>query len=268
VTEPYEVGRFVHLPDRYIVCFHVSLSPYALNMPGILAELLAVFADRDVPIVHFKLSRPRPGRPVNTSIFTDLTGKEELENELVKKLRGIGLVRDVVTIRPLFDGVTIDNTFSLLTILGERVIICRKPVYEAFLKNMREKVGVSYMAILYHMGREIGRSLHRELSQITGGDTARTTALCRELFRHMGYGTAKAELDLKRCSAVVRVWDCFECELFKGSGKPASHFVRGIIAGFLSGVFGEEMYAKEVKCIAMGDQYCKFIVKKSSRLSL
>lgn len=266
MSEPYEVGRFTYLPGRYVVCFHVVLVPYALEKPEMLASLLKVFAGKTVSIVHFKLSRPEPGRRVIASIFVDLTDREREEDVLVRELNAREYVEDVSVVRPLFDGITIDNVFPYLAMMRERIVIFRRIFYEAILKKMRERVGTGYMAVLYHVGLEIGRVVCAELKQYAEGDTARTVALGQEMFKQVGFGTMKADLNLREHRATVRIWDCFECELFKGLGKPASHLVRGMMAGFLSEMLGEELYAQETSCIAAGDEYCEFRISKERKI--
>jgi len=266
MSEPYEVGRFTYLPGRYVACFHVVLVPYALEKPEMLASLLKVFAGKKISIVHFKLSRPEPGRRVVASIFVDLTGREREEDVLVRELNAGEFIEEVSVIRPLFDGITIDNVFPYLAMMRERVVIFRGIFYEALLKRMRERVGTGYMAILYHAGLEIGRAVCAELMRYAGGDPVRTVVLGQEMFKQVGFGTMKADLNLREHRATVRIWDCFECELFKGSGKPASHLMRGMMAGFLSEIFGEEVHAQETRCIAAGDEYCEFRISRERKI--
>jgi len=267
MDSPYELGRFIYMPGKYVVCFHVIFSAECLNKPGVLSKTLKIFAKKGVSIVNFKLSRPKPDKPIEASIFADLTGVDRLkEEELIKELKNMECLNNVSLIGPLFKGITIDNEFSRLTMSGRRAVILRSTVYRALLKNLRKKMGASFMAVLYHAGLEIGRDVYEELSQITEGDPAMTAVLGQEIFKQVGFGTARIELDLKRRSATVRVWDCFECELFKGSGKPASHFVRGMIAGFLGGIFGENVYADEIKCIAAANKCCEFQVRRDNRI--
>lgn len=57
-------------------------------------------------------------------------------------------------------------------------------------------------------------------------------------------------------SAILKA---IECEIGRGTRKRFSQLVRGIIAGLMEGVFGSEV---EVKCIAKGDEYCEFLVRR------
>jgi len=57
------------------------------------------------------------------------------------------------------------------------------------------------------------------------------------------------------------VHNSFECELGKYRSIPYSRFVRGIIAGTLSELFGRSFNVVEEECIAKGDRLCKFMVR-------
>jgi predicted hydrocarbon binding protein len=82
------------------------------------------------------------------------------------------------------------------------------------------------------------------------------------LFNTMGYGKIEVRtLKTNPTKAIIRVYDSFECELGMGNGKPYSSFIRGMVAGFLTGLFNEKMNAKETLCIAKRDPYCEFTIK-------
>ncbi len=54
--------------------------------------------------------------------------------------------------------------------------------------------------------------------------------------RALGYGIFEI-LEFSKYNARIRVYDNFECELFHGSDKPESFFVRGVLAGWFAGVW-------------------------------
>ena len=77
MTKEYEMSRFIHLPNRYVVCFQLSLNPKTLNEPGVLRRLMEFFMERNISIVHFKLSRLEPGKAIDVSIFADMTNSRD-----------------------------------------------------------------------------------------------------------------------------------------------------------------------------------------------
>lgn len=62
----------------------------------------------------------------------------------------------------------------------------------------------------------------------------------------------------------LRAYDCFECEDLPKIGRSACAFDSGILEAVFSAHYSHEVEVDEVKCYAMGDDYCSFIVKKPS----
>lgn len=261
MTKEYEMGRFIHLPNRYVVCFQLSLSPKTLNEPGVLRRLMEFFMERDISIVHFKLSRPEPGKAIDVSIFADMTNSRDKIRELKEEFDKLDFIEDIAIIYPLFNGITLNNAFFPLKFMNERAVILTKTFYKTFIKDMREVMGSAHIVWLYYMGLNTGRSLYKKIVSLVGNDINKQLILARELLQHMGFGIFELETDFEKNKVVIKVKDCIECELFKGVKEPKSQFIRGIIAGFLSSVFRQDMHVEERKCIAMGDKLCVFEVK-------
>lgn len=264
MSEPYELGRLVYLPGRRVYGFYVKMVPKVLDQPGVLLLLLRAFSSRGVSIVHLKISRPEPGKPISTIMFADLTGKEELRAPLVKELESLESVEEARVIEPLFEGFVVDDVMFPPMLFGERVVILRRPGYEALVRGLRDKIGTGYEAILYHIGVELGRNYFDSHVRLVGRDLDKLTRICETLFRLVGYGILRyEEVDAAEKGGVARVWDSFECELYRGLGRPASHFVRGMIAGWLGKLFQADVKAVEVKCLATGDPYCEFRISEA-----
>jgi predicted hydrocarbon binding protein len=74
----------------------------------------------------------------------------------------------------------------------------------------------------------------------------------REYFAGEILPYARAKIDDARREAVYRVYDSFECELFKGEGEIRAGFVRGLIGGWLAARWSvevaEDIEVNEVKC--------------------
>lgn len=261
LTKEYEMGRFVHLPNRYVVCFQLSLKPKTLNEPGVLKRLTELFTELNIPIVHFKLSRLEPGKVIEVSIFVDMTDSRDMIGELKKKFESVNFIENIAIIHPLFNGITLNNVFFPLKFMNERAVILTKTFYKTLISDMREAMGLAHMVWLYYTGLNTGRSLYKKVISLVGDDVEKQLILARELLQHMGFGIFKIETDLEKQRVIVSVKNCIECELFKDAKEPKSQLIRGMIAGFLSKVFNRDMHVEERKCIAMGDSLCEFEVK-------
>lgn len=62
---------------------------------------------------------------------------------------------------------------------------------------------------------------------------------------------------------IFRLDDCFTCSDMENIGKPLCYFEAGILAGAVSTISKQNMDAVEVKCNALGDEYCEFEVTKA-----
>jgi predicted hydrocarbon binding protein len=78
-------------------------------------------------------------------------------------------------------------------------------------------------------------------------------------------GWGHLEFDLSSLPLRVMLYNSQEAKWLGDSNKPVCHFYSGIVAGYASTISGEELYAKEVSCKAMGHPHCVFEVYRSSK---
>ncbi len=260
----FELGNFVWEPNKYVVCFNMLFDREAQYKHGILTSLSKIFSDRGIPILSIKTTISIKENAVRLTLFADFAQRKNLLREVENHIRGLNYIKDIKVIEPLFNGITVDTTYTYLTFTGERAIVLRKPLFEGLIKGVREKFGESGKTFLYHVGFILGQKAYKTQSEIVRkahGSIKETVLFTEELFKQVGFGILKiSELDLLNKRATIEIHNSFECELFKGSKKPESHLIRGLIAGFMSAFFRIKVSASEVKCIAKGDPYCLFLV--------
>ncbi|MEN4006722.1 MAG: V4R domain-containing protein [Methanobacteriaceae archaeon] len=63
---------------------------------------------------------------------------------------------------------------------------------------------------------------------------------------------------------IINAYDCFECEDLPKIGRSACAFDSGVLEAIFSRYFGHDVDAEEVKCYAMGDKYCSFVIKEKN----
>ncbi|MEM3882432.1 MAG: V4R domain-containing protein [Candidatus Methanomethyliaceae archaeon] len=120
-------------------------------------------------------------------------------------------------------------------------------------------------SFLYHVGFKTGTGfgrLHMETAEKVGlKDPVQIYRnISAAMFQWAGFGVMEVE-ELTADGGVIMVKDSFECELGKNSATVYSQFVRGMIAGILSELFGYGFNVAEEECIAKGDQVCRFRVR-------
>ncbi len=146
--------------------------------------------------------------------------------------------------------------------MGERAVVLRRLAYETLLKRMGEKYGMGFEVMLYFVGFELGYYAYENHRELLGDEIDMLFKAKCELFKGLGYGVLEV-VKFSYGRAVSRVYESFECELFKGSGRPASHFIRGMITGWDAAAWNakiDDVKSVEEKCIAKGDSYCEIHV--------
>jgi transcriptional regulator with PAS, ATPase and Fis domain len=68
--------------------------------------------------------------------------------------------------------------------------------------------------------------------------------------------------DMTDDKIIFRLFDCFTCSDMKHLSKPICFFEAGILAGAVSNIRKQNMDANEVKCNALGDDFCEFEVTR------
>lgn len=167
-------------------------------------------------------------------------------------------------IKPIKKGLITDSYSFPQLFINERVIVFRKSGYAALIKKMREDYGEGFKAVQYHIGFNYGYDAFKNIKEKYGSDIDELLKIGAEYSRIVGFGIIEV-VSYSNNRAALRVYNNFECELFIGSNKPQSHFMRGILAGWFAGLWDldiKKIDVKETNCISMGDPYCEFIITR------
>ncbi|MEM3579004.1 MAG: V4R domain-containing protein [Candidatus Bathyarchaeia archaeon] len=256
--EDFNIGRFLFLPGRKVfgVLIEAKLKPEILKEISDLGFRHGVL----VPTIQYNMVEEK----IVGFGFADLTDADVSIEELAEKIRKIKGVKNVQILYPTAEGFVADYLSVRLLSADDRAIILRRPGYEGLIVGMREQFGTAGEAFLYHIGYDAGMRYgksHQEFADKLGiKDSIQILRdISMPLYISMGLGKSEIiEARAKPPRAIIRVYECFECELVSGAKKPYSNFIRGIFAGLLAQLFNKRMEAKELRCIAKGDPYCEF----------
>ncbi|MBW2976658.1 4-vinyl reductase [Candidatus Woesearchaeota archaeon] len=139
----------------------------------------------------------------------------------------------------------------------------------AFLiREFQEKFDNGVNSILYHLGRV--QSREAVLFQVEKYGFKKDNSLFQSVLEQMGltgFGIGALEkVEFKNKTA------CFKSlynptpfyyrELFGKTDYPLDNYVSGLISGMCEAFFEEPMESEETKCIARGDEYCLYEVKR------
>ncbi len=197
------------------------------------------------------------------TLLLDFTNSDTSIEDIASELEATGVAEVLGTIKPPVGGFITDTVSERLTVGGQRVILLREPGYRGLLCGIRERFGSGGAAFLYYIGFEAGTGFvkfHKEAAERIGIKDPETILrhIGAPMFQWAGFGRLEPH-DLSPDRATFSIHGSFECELAKGqTSQPYSQFVRGMMAGVLSGFLGRRFEAIEKECIALGAPCCRF----------
>lgn len=118
------------------------------------------------------------------------------------------------------------------------------------------KEGVNIDPILHNAGAKIGESVYEELMNPVTEDLIQNIA---KFWKKTRLGRIETE-SLEPIT--IRIYDCFECENLPKIGRPACAFDSGILESIFSAHYNRDMDVEELRCYAMGDDYCSFVISE------
>jgi predicted hydrocarbon binding protein len=262
---PLEIGRFFFLPGRKLG----GLFVVAGAERGVLQRALDLCAKHNARLKYLSLSVTRNTVEAKTFlIFLDMTDCNVPLEGLGEEIKGLNAVKGIKVIQQQAEGFIADNVSNMLLAGGERAIILRKTLCESFICGIRERFGSAGEVFLYYNGLEMGMNaakVHVEMGKKIGLTAPSQICKCMgaTIFAAIGFGQMEIEkLTLNPPYALTQVYNSFECQLApETQTKPYSHFIRGIIAGYMTTVLGVKMKVEEIKCVAKGDPNCIFEAK-------
>jgi predicted hydrocarbon binding protein len=151
----------------------------------------------------------------------------------------------------------------LVEAAGTRSIVMTGRALLGMLLGAREFLGEEVgETLLYHVGYHSGREAAHEFVELLGPGAAPVVNF--SVLQSHGYASSIEALRSPDGSRYrVEVRGLVECELLRGhrSGR-TSHWIRGMIAGILTGAEGGEWDVEEVECINDGSDKCAFEARR------
>ena len=251
----YDPSRILYLPGRRLYGYWMLLE----NIPGVLAKVTNVFAKKGVNLVKVLVTSVEEG--ADSLFYCDFTDVDVKPEKLAEDFRRLKEVRDIKHIEPVIPGLLIDNIHFPIMISKGRYVLCGEDGFRGFVKGVRDEFGSAGEALLYYAGLDVGEGMWKGMDYYTTVVKDKIE-IFKRLFMNTGYGKMDIDINIIGEEADVIVYDSIECSQGIGSENPYSHYIRGIIAGVFKNIFGGEVDVKEMKCIAVGDEYCEFKVVK------
>ena len=254
---PKAIPCAIYAPDREIS----QVAVVAENVPRALAEMASKMVEHNVNILSGLITSGPGEGPGMFAMFLDLTEADIALDELLEELRALDSISGAEVVVKKVGDMAIDGTSHHTSFLGGRAVVLDVDDMSAMFRWLAETFSSGGNAILFDMGEKVGSSAARRLMDLYG---LRGRELVETfLALHVAAGWFSYELlECNEESLVVRVrlHENFEClPLADTLGRPASHLVRGALAGLLKEAYGADFKVVEVSCLAKGDPFCEFL---------
>ncbi|MBI4362931.1 MAG: hypothetical protein HY558_07130 [Euryarchaeota archaeon] len=162
---------------------------------------------------------------------------------------------------PIRDLIVVDDD-GRLSIAHRRVNIGFHMGFTHLYRAMDARLGREGAdEVLYRWGLADGREIGQEAIRIVGFKPDEIREYILKSYTRIGmFQPLGTDFDLKRREARFRARNSYEVEMWKTSAQPVCHHVRGLCAGFASGILNRETRAAETQCQATGAPHCEFHV--------
>jgi uncharacterized protein len=158
----------------------------------------------------------------------------------------------------------------------QRNLLVGEDFIVSLLKGLEHEVGEAAGYLCYQIGVEWGKqdailfqSWFKEFYNLSIETS--NLAFAMETwwwpFTAQGWGTWSPNLE-NRASGFfyVDLYDSAVAKTLGYMGKPVCHMYSGLLAGFFSVAFGQNLCSTEIQCYAMGNDFCRFLVGSADRI--
>ena len=140
-----------------------------------------------------------------------------------------------------------------------RYLLIRPETLITFQRAIEKELGKKASQILYQSGFMGGILSSKRYREVFGLSDEQIIHFMIEMGPQIGWGRFELErFDPSKKILIVRVYHSPFAEAYGDSSSSVCHFIRGVLGGMASIVFGREIEAKEVACLSTGDECCRF----------
>ncbi len=263
-TEPLakSVAVYFYRPGRSL--FHVAF--VIDHRPGSLLRLLTAIPVPGVNLLHLtiSISNGGGGEIAAGHLYAEAAPDVDLE-ALTAALRTVPGVR-AARLQAGSEGLLVDDAYPLsFTAGGPTALLQRRAAFSRMIQEIRDTMRSGGLVLLYEQGLLYGQSTAREDVRAIGSEFARRnlpTLLTG--FGAMGWGQMQvASAESRADRLTIRVQDSLEC-VGQTSAGPLGHYLRGLFAGYASGIWDAPVECTERACVAMGALQCEFLLARSA----
>ncbi len=156
-----------------------------------------------------------------------------------------------------------DDTNASVNMSDIPIIMMSRQAFGALHKGMVTTLGRGAKALLYTSGYNAGKdSVAAVVSAWDCKSPEEIIEATKKQYAHYGWCNI-LEVSRTDDGLNVKVINSFEIPEYRGKAKePVCHFLEGFLCSYLEIVYSMEgLVCEEVRCQAMGDDICEFVLK-------
>jgi predicted hydrocarbon binding protein len=252
---PKGVILFLYDPKKRFVHVPVVLK----NQPGALSDVTKKVTELKLNVLS-GFTSVEPGKATGLwSSFAECPPGEFDAKDLESAISKSNFVEGVRVVESRGGLLTDSLHFPLRMTPGRRAIGFNPTSIASMFRRVYSTFGSGGVVIVYEEGRAVGRQGGMFLLSALGKETLQSRfETVSDLMSGWRWGKVESVETKDGFSWTrIRVRECFE-SMGGSSAGPLCHFVRGVLEGILEIVSGLPMKATEVRCSAMGNEYCEF----------
>jgi len=140
-----------------------------------------------------------------------------------------------------------------------RYLLIRPEVLVTFQKEIEKELGERADRILFQSGFQGGSLSSKRYREVFNFSEEEIVRFMIEMGPQIGWGRFELErFDPDQKRLIVKVLHSPFAESYGPSASGVCHFIRGVLAGTRSEIFGDRKEGKETYCVAKGDPFCRF----------
>jgi predicted hydrocarbon binding protein len=243
---------FIFKRGRNLVGYDIILH----NRPGALAYISSLPEKYGLNIVFFETCQITE-KEGSFFMVVDFTGRKVSPSKLLEEFRKKDIYVADAHISPDIDDIIYTSRLCIKDLGGMRVILFglgnMRGIIHDIKKNLGKEAGES---LLYHIGYGVGSQIYKIYAEPKKiADLEKSGLLLKALLRGAGWAEI-TEYKVEDKKIILKLEKLWECEIQEDG--PASHYMRGILAGYYKTMLGKQVVVREIKCIAAKDDYCHF----------
>jgi predicted hydrocarbon binding protein len=159
-----------------------------------------------------------------------------------------------------------DTEKGEIRIAGTDWILMSGATFRELVKGSEEFLGSGAHVIWQQAGKRAGSAFSGDLVRL-GMEFEELPAALEEFFTKGGWGKIRVDVDFTKKEASVTIENSVAARGVEAR-ESGCHSIRGFIAGVSDVMFRTPTECLETRCIAKGDPYCEFQVKRKNNAKM